>query len=142
MINVEKQQGNSNGNSRVIGRPFKKGQSGNPNGRPKKENTFSDTAVELLESSSIEIKYTLNGEEKEMVLQSSKNIYCGLVSALIVQGLKGDVRAIKELIDRTEGKAVQKIDLEGSVETNIPDLSHLNVKQLEKLYGSFSKDNS
>ncbi|KKM26665.1 hypothetical protein LCGC14_1582460 [marine sediment metagenome] len=132
--------GNSVGSERVIGRPFEKGQSGNPNGRPKKENTFSDTAIELLGASEIDIKYTINGKEKEIRLESNKNIYFGLVSALILEGLKGDVRAIKELIDRTEGKAVQKIDLEGSIETKLPDLSHLNVKQLEKLYGSFSKD--
>ncbi|HEA70990.1 hypothetical protein LCGC14_0405710 [marine sediment metagenome] len=148
MINTEKQRinsnGNSNGNSRnnVVGRPFSKGISGNPNGRPKKEKTFSDTAAQLLASSNIQIKYEINGREKEINLKSDKNIYWGLVSALILQGLKGDVRAIKELIDRTEGKAVQKLDIEGSLETNIPDLSHLGRGDLEKLYANLSEGNS
>ncbi len=141
MENTEKQQdiSDENENNNVIGRPFEKGISGNPKGRPRKEKTFSDTAIKLLSSSNIEIKYEINGKKKHINLTSSENIYCGLVSALIVQGLKGDVRAIKELIDRTEGKAVQKLDLEGSIKTSTPDLSHLSVKQLEKLYANLSE---
>ena len=101
---------------------FKPGQSGNPKGRPKKEHTFSDTARELMAANSIDVSWTIvdgNGQKKTKTLQlkSTKNMHYGTAAALIVEALKGNVNALREIINRTEGKAVQKVeaDLKGDI---------------------------
>ena len=71
---------------------FKKGQSGNPKGRPK------------LPDISEALKKVLNEEKDgikalDAVLKSLRN-----------KAIKGDVRAIQELLDRAYGKSKQFID--------------------------------
>lgn len=93
---------------------WKKGQSGNPKGRPKKGKAFSDIARQLLSAKKIDIRFTvpINGEfkTKRLYVDSDKSVYHGLVGVLISEGLKGNVQAIKELIDRAEGKAREFVD--------------------------------
>jgi len=109
--NSEKQNRN-NKKARPWLKQWKPGQSGNPAGRPPKEKTFSDTARMLLSATTIDITLTDGkGKEKRIFLKSTKNFYHGLVAALIVEGLKGNVNAIKELIDRAEGRPPQAISL-------------------------------
>ncbi len=91
---------------------FKPGQSGNPEGRSKKEKTFSDTARQLLEAKSVDITFKSNkGKEKRIHLESSQNFYHSLVVALLMKALKGDVRAIRELANRTDGLPKQSADI-------------------------------
>ena len=94
--------------------PWKKGQSGNPKGRPKKGKTFSETARALMAAKKIDIIYSFpsDGKQKTKTLHidSGKSVYHGLVAALISEGMKGNVQAIKELVDRAEGKAKEHID--------------------------------
>ena len=74
-------------------KPFKKGQSGNPNGRPK--------MPDLKEAIS-------------KILSEEKNGQSALEAVLIAlfnRALKGDVRAAQELLDRGFGKSQQNIDL-------------------------------
>ena len=68
---------------------WKKGQSGNPNGR---RNAAKDILNELLET---EIE---DRTQKERLL-----------SKLIQMGMRGDLGAIKEVLDRTEGKSKEHI---------------------------------
>jgi hypothetical protein len=93
---------------------FQKGQSGNPNGRPKKEHCFSDIARQILSAKKLDIEYTFpsGGTMKlsKVHLESDKTFYHSLVCALLKEGLDGNVQAVKELIDRTEGKAIESID--------------------------------
>ncbi len=97
--------------------PAQKGEVRNPYGRPKKEHTFSDTARELLSAEELCIEITLtDGKKKRIELKSTKNFHYGLVAALIVEGLKGNVQAIRELVDRVEGKAAQNLQISGSNE--------------------------
>ena len=112
MSNGKKQNKNTEG----LKAPWKPGQSGNPNGRPKKENTYSDTLREILESKSIKIKYTYtdkNGDTqiKHVQVTSDKNMYHGIAAAQISEALAGNVQAQKEIIDRIQGKAPQGIDI-------------------------------
>ena len=92
---------------------FKPGESGNPKGRPKKENTFSDTARDLLAATSIDISWTITDakgtHKKNLKLESTKTMHHGIAAALIVESLKGNVQAVREIINRVEGKAVQPI---------------------------------
>ena len=79
-------------------KPFKKGKSGNPKGRPK----ILPELKEALEKILLEEK---NGViALETVLQ-----------ALRLKAVKGDVRAIQELLDRYYGKVKQDVGIEGGV---------------------------
>jgi hypothetical protein len=68
---------------------WKKGQSGNPNGR---RNAAKDILNELLDT---EIE---DRSQKERLL-----------SKLIQMGMRGDLGAIREVLDRTEGKSKEHI---------------------------------
>ena len=72
---------------------FKKGQSGNPKGRPRKLPQL-DT---LLDS--------VLGEEKDGITAAE-----AILKALRLKAAKGDVRAAEVLLDRAYGKAKQQID--------------------------------
>jgi len=75
---------------------FKKGQSGNPNGRPKKEVCIPDILRKILHDQN---KYTL---DKETNLE-------GICRIAIDQALSGDKDARNFIADRTEGKALERI---------------------------------
>lgn len=97
----------------ITGKGWKKGQSGNPSGRPKGHSTWSEVANDLLDANHLDIKMTLPSGEKKQVrcdIEDGKTIRHAVVSALIVEALKGNVPAIRELCDRTEGKPAQKIE--------------------------------
>ncbi len=70
------------------GRPFKKGESGNPNGAPKKEWTWRSLLL----------------EEPKKVIMARK---------LISKGIEGDTTALKEFGDRVDGKSIQGVELTG-----------------------------
>jgi hypothetical protein len=93
---------------------FRPGQSGNPKGRPKKEKCFSDIARQMLASKKMDITYTFPKDGKlvtsRVSIDSDKTIYHGLCAALVREGMGGNVQAIKELVDRTDGKAREFID--------------------------------
>jgi len=77
--------------------PFKKGESGNPKGRPK--------MPDLREA----IAKILN-EEKD-----GKSALDAILAALRAKATKGDVRAAQELLDRGFGKSQQFIQHDGSI---------------------------
>lgn len=79
-------------------KPFKKGQSGNPKGRPK--------LPDLKEAIS---KVLADGDGDLSVLDH-------IIIALAKKAAKGDVRAAQELLDRGYGKSKQVI--EGSLSTD------------------------
>lgn len=96
-------------------KPFQKGKSGNPTGRPVKAMTFSDTAREMLSAKSMDITYSYcknkNTTTKTVSLSSTENLYHGIAAALISEALDGNVRAAKELLNRAEGTVAQSVDL-------------------------------
>jgi len=101
-------------------KPWPKGVSGNPGGRPKKK-AITEELDRLLEEESP------NGDGKTWAVI--------IAEALLKQAAKGDVRAITELANRIEGKPVQPIaaeagrtrgtcrDYRGSSGTRQPGLS-------------------
>lgn len=80
-------------------KPFPKGVSGNPNGRPKKLPELDKLLADVL------------GEEKDGITAAE-----AILKALRAKATKGDTRAIEIMLDRAYGKAKQTIDNRG--ETN------------------------
>jgi len=73
--------------------PFKKGETGNPNGRPKKLPKIDDLLADIL------------GSEED----SDSEAYA-ILTNLVKQAKSGNVKASEILLDRAYGKAKQSID--------------------------------
>jgi len=73
-------------------KPYKKGETGNPNGRPK----LPDLKEAIARAMSKQ--------------KGSGDVLDAIIKALETKALKGDVRAAQELLDRGYGRAVQSID--------------------------------
>ena len=74
----------------IIPHKFKKGQTGNPNGRPRKLPELDKLLADVL------------GEEKDGVTAGE-----AILKALRAKASKGDVRAAEVLLDRAYGKPKQ-----------------------------------
>ncbi len=98
---------------------FKKGESGNPNGRPRKLPELDKLLADVL------------GEEKDGISAAEL-----ILKALRLKAAKGDVRAIEVMLDRAYGKAPQTINHEGlptTVTFNFTDMSGDNSEENELL---------
>lgn len=73
---------------------FKKGKTGNPNGRPKKLPELDKLLADVL------------GEEKDGITAAE-----AILKALRAKATKGDIRAAEVLLDRGYGKAKQSMDI-------------------------------
>ena len=80
--------------------PFKKGQSGNPGGRPK-EKPFSDA---------LRMEIAAAGEDHKALRRVAR--------ALIKKAEDGEIQAIRELADRLDGKPIQAVDANVDVSTD------------------------
>ena len=80
---------------------FKKGESGNPNGRPKGAKNRSTIAKYWLEVNQ-KLKNPLTGAEETMSQEDLMTL------ALIKKAREGDVAAYKALMDRALGKPMQE----------------------------------
>ena len=83
------------------GKKFKKGQSGNPKGQPKKIPELNILLAEVL------------GEEKDGIAAAK-----AILMALRAKATKGDVRAAELLFNRAYGKAQESININAEVKTN------------------------
>jgi hypothetical protein len=81
---------------------FKKGQTGNPNGRPKKLPQLDELIAEVLL------------EEKDGITAAK-----AILMALRSRASKGDTRAAELLLDRAWGKAKQDISLSNKISLEI-----------------------
>lgn len=80
-----------------IGKQFPKGISGNPSGRPKLTKLTEALREQLAE---------------EMPNAPDRTVAEAIARALIKEAVTGNVLAIREIADRTEGKPKQAIDLD------------------------------
>lgn len=82
-------------------KPFKPGQSGNPNGRPKGSGV-TDQLKKLL--------------HEEIELKGKKTTMAEAIAKVCVsKALKGDHRFVKEILDRTEGKVKDQLSVDGEM---------------------------
>ena len=84
--------------------PFKKGESGNPNGRPKKGQTITDLIRENLDKVDIELDNGTFVTGKEALVDRLKEL-----------AIRGDMTAIKYIIDRMDGPVKQELSFSGDV---------------------------
>jgi len=82
---------------------FKPGQSGNRKGAPKKEWTWSS-----------ELKKAVEEKAKD-----GKPIKYHVSRSLVNQALKGNVNALREMMNRMDGMPKQSHEVEGNVTVNI-----------------------
>lgn len=124
---IEKQSKNKNlkrGN-------FKKGQSGNPNGRPKGVRNFK-TVIEEIFALPID---TLEEDLKLKILGLNpkiKTIEDAFNARLVVDALEGDSYSKKEILERIHGKVTDKLD--ANVNTNNIELTIEQKEAIVKKY--------
>ena len=73
--------------------PFKKGQSGNPGGRPKRDWTWSGELQKAVEE----------------MAKDGKDIKYHVVRSLLAEALKGNINAQRELMNRMDGMPQQDV---------------------------------
>lgn len=78
---------------KIIGKPFLPGQSGNLSGRPKRR----------LVDKALEVQLLTNDSEKATQL----------AAVLLEKALRGNLDAAKLVLDRVEGRALQRTELSG-----------------------------
>ena len=95
---------------------FNKGESGNPNGRPKGSKNRSTIARKWLEVNQ-SLKNPLTGEQETMSQEDM------ITLALIKKARDGDVSAYKELMNSGYGAPVQQIEQPNIEQPLFPDVS-------------------
>jgi hypothetical protein len=97
-------------------KPFEKGESGNPNGRPKGTKNRSTIARYWLEVNQ-NLKNPLTGENETMSQEDLMTL------ALIKKAREGDVNAYKALMDSGYGAPVQQIEQMLMEQPLFPDIN-------------------
>jgi Family of unknown function (DUF5681) len=87
---------------------FRPGQSGNPGGRKKGSRNLKSVLEEVMRE---EIELTENGKKRSVSLLEA------LIKRAVQEGLRGDLRAIKDLLDRYE----RHVGSEPEIEEELPD---------------------
>lgn len=91
---------------------LQKGETANPNGRPKGVENSKTRLLRLLKL--VQVKTNpINGEKEEFSVMEQIDM------AIITKALKGDIKAYQEILDRLEGKATQEIKQTGETPVTI-----------------------
>jgi hypothetical protein len=91
---------------------FEKGQSGNPNGRPKGVQNSKTRLLRLLELVQ-KRRNPITGEEEDFTVLELMDMQ------MISKALKGDQRAYEAVVDRLEGKPKQTTDITADIKGNV-----------------------
>lgn len=89
---------------------FKPGESGNPNGRPKGVRNLSTILRDMLQE---EIEVNIDG------VKSRKQFQEVIIRKLLKKANDGDIRAIMEIFDRTEGRPKQELEQSGGTSITV-----------------------
>jgi hypothetical protein len=114
--NSTQNRGNVSGRPENL-KPWPKGVSGNPGGRPKSK-PLTEELERLLEQKPPKGK----GETWAALI----------AQALVVKASKGDVRAISELANRLEGKPLQAIEIDENANTTLAERIEQARKQVSE----------
>jgi hypothetical protein len=91
---------------------FEKGQSGNPNGRPKGVQNSKTRLLRLLELVQKK-RNPITGEEEDFTVLELMDMQ------MISKALKGDQKAYEAVVDRLEGKPKQTTDITADIKGNV-----------------------
>ena len=91
---------------------FEKGQSGNPNGRPKGVQNSKTRLLRLLELVQ-KRRNPITGEEEDFTVLELMDMQ------MISKALRGDQRAYEAVVDRLEGKPKQTTDITADIKGNV-----------------------
>ena len=97
-------------------KPFEKGESGNPNGRPKGSKNRSTIAKKWLETNQT-AKNPISGQDETLTQEDMMTL------ALIKRAREGDVAAYKALMDSGYGAPLQQIEQTILEQPIFPDVS-------------------
>jgi hypothetical protein len=103
-------------------KPFEKGESGNPNGRPKGSKNRSTIARQWLEVNQ-NLKNPLTGETETMSQEDLMTL------ALIKKAREGDVAAYKALMDSGYGAPLQQIEQTILEQPLFPDVQENDINK-------------
>lgn len=103
-------------------KPFEKGESGNPNGRPKGSKNRSTIARQWLEVNQ-NLKNPLTGETETMSQEDLMTL------ALIKKAREGDVAAYKALMDSGYGAPIQQIEQTILEQPLFPDVQENDINK-------------
>lgn len=142
MTTAKKPAANSKGaTKRVVGRPFPKGVSGNPAGRPKTGESWSEIFRQVGEMYPEDVVAIVgaNNDLGKAYSHFPKNVQMKIqvairvVAALMFEPTQG---LLKETLDRIEGKVPERLQMEGTL--GIDGLRQM----IAKVYGTTSDDSS
>lgn len=121
---ISKPPENSAKAARPVGRPFKKGQSGNPGGRPKITNSVTYWLREFGNMTPKALADVCSLYSAELKKGGDKTTMFGLIAArlLMSQVNQPDSRLLDVLLDRTEGKVTDKLEVNDMREKADSDL--------------------
>ena len=94
---------NSEITAKKRGKPFKEGESGNPNGRPTGQRNYATIYLEALKILADKNNTTVEALEAEMIANAA------------ILARKGDYRFYKDILDRIHGQATQKSEIKGDL---------------------------
>jgi len=131
-------------------KPFKKGQSGNPNGRPKKTinaiiDQFKESGIEIPSQSDIKESYLIlaamqEDDLRKLITDKTAPMLFRICATNILSKKGFDI--LEKMLDRAIGKATQKTEVTGENGAPIQmqyDLSKLSIDELKQLKTLTSK---
>ena len=108
-------------------KPFKKGQTGNPNGRPKKLPELDDLLADIL-----------GGDDEQ------KSDAQTILEEIVKKAKKGDLKAAEMILDRAYGKPLQRTENTNrhTFDADAPEtITPEKIAELERILGNGKRDN-
>ena len=105
----------NNSKKTVKGRPWKKGQTGNPRGRPKKGASWTELVKELGDLTPAEVKAWVGAIGRKLPDRDDVTLReLAVLAAYVDAVLDPSPRMLQTLMDRAEGRPLQAVEVGGS----------------------------
>lgn len=105
---------------------YKKGHNTPGTGRPKGSKSLTTILKDMIEKD-------LTLTNKETGVKETKSTQEWIIASMVRDSVKGNFKATREIFDRIEGKAVQKVNTVTTLDLTNMNLSSLTTEQIERL---------